>query len=266
MAALPNAFSLRPFNALFRDRMAVSIWATSIGSWAVLFAWSESPYSALLGHSELGGVTSAAGFLSLFSVFLLGWAFMVLAMALPNLVPLIREFRRKNAMITTGAGTGTIPLIIGALAVWVPFGVSVYLIDLGIHRASDLPPLQGNTWFLGFSSLLLAGIYQFTRTKYEFLKDCCYPADFLRSRRQNGTSSGGALKTGLSYGRLSLGSHWALMLLMFSLGLQGFPPMLVLGLAMIGEHLPRIGPRIRMPIGFVIMALAFSLGAVSGGL
>ncbi len=245
--------------------MALSMWGVAIGSWLVLLAWSESPYSIYLGHGELGGVSAATQVIPLAALFVLGWSVMVLAMMLPTVLPLVTEFRRR-AFASSPSQSTTGAMVAGAVGVWFPFGVAVYLLDLGIHRAAELPPLHGNTWVLGFSSLALAGIYQFTRAKSRFLNDCCYPSDFLQSRWRMSLTYGGAIRTGLSYGRASVGSHWALMLLMFSLALQSFPLMLLIGLAMAVENQSKVGPRARVPIGGAILALAAFSGAASIGI
>lgn len=256
---------MRPLSAIARDRTALSIWGTATGSWLVLLIWSESPYSAYLGHGELGAVSAAIQLVPMVSFFVLGWSFMVLAMMLPTVLPLVKEFRRRNVSSSAGRFLTT-AMASGAVGLWVPFGIAMYFVDLGIHRAADLPPLQGNTWVLGFASLALAGAYQFTRAKSQFLSDCCYPSDFLQSRGRKSLTFGGAIRTGLSYGRASMGSHWALMLLMFSLALQSFPLMLLFGLAMAVEHQSKFGPRARIPIGVAILALAVFFGAASAGI
>ncbi|MDE1853455.1 MAG: DUF2182 domain-containing protein [Thaumarchaeota archaeon] len=190
---------------------------------------------------------------------------MVLAMTLPTVLPLVNEYRRR-AVPSSASRSLTTAMVAGAVGLWVPFGIAMYFVDLGIHRAADLPPLQGNTWVLGFSSLALAGIYQFTSTKSQFLNDCCYPSDFVQSRWRRSLTFRGAIRTGLAYGKASMGSHWALMLLMFSLALESFPLMLLFGLAMAVEHQSRLGPKARLPTGAVILALALYIGATSIGI
>jgi predicted metal-binding membrane protein len=234
------------------------VWATSALAWGTISVWSASPYSVYLGHSELGDVSSLVQLLPLTSFFLLGWTVMVLAMMLPTVFPLINEFRKRRAIQPVSASLKF--LVAGSMVVWVPFGIGVYFLDLGIHRAAESPSLVGNTWVLGVSSLALAGVYQFSRRKREFLKDCCYPSDFVQGRWRSNLSDGGAFRIGLGYGGASMGSHWALMLLMFSLGLGSVPLMLIMGFAMAAEHVPRLGPRIRFPIGVVILVLASYLG------
>ena len=226
--------------------------------WIVLLVWSESPYSIYLGHSSLDKVAGPSGLIPLASIFLVGWSAMVLAMMLPATFPLVSELRRR-AWGHSGRSS-TILTVAGAVSLWVPFGIAAYFMDLGIHRAVELPPLEGNVWILGFFSLALAGIYQFTPAKSAFLTDCCGLNEFLQSQRPEASPEDRSFRVGLSYGKKSMGSHWAMTLLMFSLGLQSFPLMLLLGTAMAVEHDLKLGPRMRVPIGCAILALALYVG------
>ena len=254
-----TSLRLRLFTSIMDDGLALSIFGTSVGMWAVLLAWSESPYSTYLGHSSLGDVSGLIGFIPLALIFLVGWSAMVLAMMLPSTFPLLSELRRRARANPLGRRS-TISTVAGAVSLWVPFGIAAYLMDFGIHRLAEVPPLVGNVWILGFTSLALAGTYQFTRTKAAFLTDCCSLNEFLQSRTPQASPEDGAFRTGLAYGKKSMGSHWAMMLLMFSLGLQSFSMMLLLGTAMASEHDPNLGPRIRVPIGCAILALALYVG------
>lgn len=255
---------LGPFSSILADKLVLSVFGTSAGLWAVLFFWSESPYSIYLGHSQLGVVTGPIGFIPLASLFLIGWSAMVLAMMLPATFPLVSELRSK-AREHSIARRSTFLTVAGTVGLWIPFGIAAYFMDFGIHRAAELPLLQGYSWLLGLSSLALAGLYQFTPTKSGFLADCCSLDEFLHSRRLAGQGDERSFRMGLSYGKRSLGSHWAMMLLMFSLGLQSFPLMLMLGTAMAAEHDSKLGPRLRVPIGLAILALALYVGLASIG-
>jgi len=227
--------------------------------WVILLFWSESPYSIYLGHSSLGNVTGLIGFIPLALIFLVGWSAMVLAMILPATFPLVSELRRRARARRVGRRS-TVSTVAGAVTLWVPFGIVAYLVDFGIHRLAEVPPFVGNVWILGFTSLAVAGTYQFTRTKSAFLTDCCSLNEFLQSPPSQASPEEGAFRIGLGYCKKSMGSHWAMMLLMFSLGLQGFSMMLLLGTAMATEHDSKLGPRMRVPVGYAILALALYVG------
>ena len=187
---------------------------------------------------------------------------MVTAMMLPAALPFVAEFRRQSVGRESNAKL-TLPLLVGYVGWWIPFGVLVYSMDLGIHRVSTLPILQGNLWLLGTSSLVIAGIYQFTSAKKGFARDCCFPGDLIRAHQPKNEDGPGAFKLGLSYGRADLGSHWALMLLMFALELGSILGMAVVGLAMAAEKSSTLSRTTRIVIGATLLCLAAFVSLVS---
>ncbi len=221
-------------------------------SWGVLVIWTNSPYSVYLGHSELGDVTSPVQLLLLAPVFLVGWIFMLFAMVIPAAAPFVAQFRlrsnRKDALAAS---------LFGYLAIWTMFGLAAYFSDLGIHRLTESSFLQGHTSVFGSSALVLAAGYQFTSTKNQFLNDCCYPSDFIQSRWTGRAGRLSALRLGFGYGKSSVGSCWAIMLLMFALGLGSVVWMVAFTLVMAAESLPEWGPRrIRIPVGVILAGFA----------
>lgn len=242
------------------DLTSTVILGTSAASWGVLIAWTNSPYAVYLGHSELGGVSSAILLLPLSLIFFVGWVFMLFAMMMPAAGPFVEQFRlRSNRKDDLAAS------LFGYLAIWALFGLIAYFSDLGIHRLAESPLLQGHAWVFGSSALVLAASYQFTSTKNRFLKDCCYPSDFIQSRWRSQAGRFSALCLGLGYGKSSVGSCWAVMLLMFALGLGNVIWMVAFALVMVVESLSEWGPRTRIPIGVILTGIAsYSIMAAVG--
>jgi predicted metal-binding membrane protein len=252
--------SFRSSIRITQDRTSLFVWGVASASWAILFAWSDSAYVVYLGHSELGAVSTVLGFISLSSVFLIGWTLMITAMMLPTLLPFVNEFRRV-VFQTHAKAMVALPLLLGYVGWWLPFGIAVYVMDFGIHRIADTPLFLGNSWMLGTSALSLAGTYQFTRTKQKFVRDCCYPGDFIRTNWKNkAPEQNKTFRLGLKFGKADMGSHWALMLLMFALELGSVPGMLVMGLAMAAEKTPRLSGTARMAIGIALVGAALYIG------
>jgi predicted metal-binding membrane protein len=233
------------------DLTSSSILATVVASWGILVVWTNSPYSVYLGHSELGDVASVVQLLPLALVFIAGWIVMMFAMMIPAAAPFVAQFRLRKS----GEGL-LLPLLGGYLATWALFGLTAYFSDLGLHRLSDLPLFQGHTWLFGSSALVLAAGYQFTSTKNQFLRDCCYPSDFIQAHWTSQRGALGAIRLGFAYGRSSVGSGWAVMLLMFALGLGSVLWMLAFAAIMVAEGLTEWGPRIRLPLGVVLAGIA----------
>ncbi|HEV2138513.1 MAG TPA: DUF2182 domain-containing protein [Nitrososphaerales archaeon] len=243
------------------DLTSASILATVAASWGILLAWTSSPYSAYLGHSELAEVSSVVQLLPLSLGFFAGWIVMLFAMMIPAAAPFVTQFRLRKS----GEGL-LLPLLGGYLATWALFGLMAYFSDLGLHRLSETSLLQGHAWVFGPSALVLAAGYQFTSTKNQFLKDCCYPSDFIQSHWTGQGGGFSALRLGFAYGKSSLGSGWAVMLLMFALGLGSVLWMLAFALVMMAEGLTEWGPRIRLPLGVVLAGIAFYSVVVAIGL
>ncbi|HEV2227073.1 MAG TPA: DUF2182 domain-containing protein [Nitrososphaerales archaeon] len=243
------------------DLTSASILATVAASWGILFVWTNSPYSVYLGHSELADVGSIVQLLPLALVFFVGWIVMLLAMMIPAAAPFAKQFRLRKS------GKGLIlPLLGGYLATWALFGIVAYFSDLGLHRLSDLPLLRGNTWIFGSSALVLAAGYQFTSEKYQFLRDCCYPSDFIQAHWTNQRGALGAICLGFAYGKSSVGSGWAVMLLMFALGLGSVLWMVAFAAVMVAEGLVKWGQKIRFPLGILLAGIATYSTLVALGL
>jgi predicted metal-binding membrane protein len=244
-----------------RDLTSASILATVAASWGILIVWTNSPYSVYLGHSELADVASVVQLLPLALVFLAGWIVMMFAMMIPAAASFVAQFRLRKS------GEGLIlPLLLGYLAIWALFGLTAYFSDLGLHRLSDLPLLQGHTWVFGSSALVLAAAYQFTSTKNQFLRDCCYPSDFIQAHWTSQRGALGAIRLGFAYGKSSVGSGWAVMLLMFALGLGSVLWMVAFAAVMVSEGLVEWGPKIRLPLGIVLAGIATYSALVALGL
>jgi predicted metal-binding membrane protein len=250
---------LRPIFRNYSDRTSLSIWAVAVFSWAILSAWTDSPYSLYLGHSALGGVVTVTGFLSLASIFLAGWVLMAFGMMLPMALPFVKQFLGRLAS-TQGHRKAVLKLLSGYVGIWAVFGIGAYLLDLGVHRISETTLLQGNTWVIGVSTVTLAGTYQFTSSKNGFLRECCNPGEFIESHWRDYGTELGVFRLGLSYGKATVGAHWALMLLMFALGMGNVFLMLTLGAIMAAEEQSKIAPRLRPLVGLALFAFALLLG------
>lgn len=233
------------------DPWNVLVLGTVAASWGALIIWTNSPYSVYLGHSELGDVASVVQLLPLALLFLVGWIFMLFAMIVPAASPFLAQFRLR-----TSRESLVLPLLGGYLAIWALFGLTAYFSDLGIHRLAESPLLQGNTWLFGSSALVLSAGYQFTSTKNRFLNDCCYPNEFIQSHWKSQGGVFNSLRLGFAYGKSSLGSGWAVMLLMFALGLGNVIWMVAFAAIMGAEGLSRWGPRIRLPLGIILAGIA----------
>ena len=107
---------------------------------------------------------------------------------------------------------------------------------------------------IGATTLVLAGGFQFSPLKARCLNQCCSPFSFFLRYYRKGVGS--AWRLGLCYGALCVGCSWALMLVMFGLGVGSLVWMAVLtGMMMVEKTLPG-GHRLSPVVGIVLLLLA----------
>jgi predicted metal-binding membrane protein len=162
------------------------------------------------------------------------WVVMMAAMMLPSLAPTAAVYaalvRREPSRVLSFAA--------GYLFVWSVAGVLAYgLFELGRSLFADaLAWRSGGRWLVA-GVLVLAAAYQLTPYKRAFLRRCRGPLHFLRTEWRESRS--GAFAMGLRSGGWCLGCSWALMAVLFALGVMSLTWMaLIAGLV----ALEKVGP------------------------
>lgn len=231
-------------------------------AWLVLYIWSASPFAQYLDHGVLADLPQGegSGYLELALLFVFGWTLMTVAMMLPTSLPLISLFagmvrRRSDATQLVAL------LLTGYLAIWLLFGVVAHLGDWMLHRfvARHLW-LALHPWAIAAGVFFLAGLYQFTPLKYHCLDKCRSPLSFVMGHWHGIKPLREAWMLGVRHGLFCLGCCWALMLLMFAVGMGNLGWMLALGVVMALEKNLPWGYRIGKPLGVAL--LVFAVGMV----
>ncbi len=151
------------------------------------------------------------------------WAVMMAAMMIPSATPMIQAY---NTTITSASRsrseshTGSTALFVaGYLLAWSGFAAAAAGAQWLLHDASLVDAMGASTsrWIAG-PVLVLAGAYQFSSLKNACLGKCRTPLGFLLSEWRAGR--GGAFVMGLHHGSLCIGCCWALMALLFVLGVM----------------------------------------------
>ncbi|MEP6956790.1 MAG: DUF2182 domain-containing protein, partial [Chthoniobacterales bacterium] len=211
---------------LRRDRLFVGV---AIAFVAVV-AWWYTLYEAR--RMNITGVCTCAGMkmggadlaawsaVSLLPLFLM-WAVMMIAMMLPSATPMLLTFATV-ARNRRRADRPYVPVTVfaaGYVAIWCLFSLLAALGQWLLHRAALLSPAMASssTTFAG-GLLLLAGIFQFTPLKRSCLRHCRAPLDFIMTRWREGWR--GAFRMGVEHGAFCAGCCWALMALLFVLGVM----------------------------------------------
>ena len=149
------------------------------------------------------------------------WTVMMVAMMVPAASPVILLFaqinRRRNEQQGPFVATGQ--FLLGYLTAWAGFSVLATLAQWGLLTAALVSPMMESTSKpLGAGLLLVAGLFQLSRLKYACLAHCRSPVGFLATEWRPG--SRGAFTMGLKHGGYCLGCCWALMGLLFALGVM----------------------------------------------
>jgi predicted metal-binding membrane protein len=152
--------------------------------------------------------------------------------------------------------------------VWTSFGVLAFVFDLGVHSTvHHVGWLDENDWLIGASVLALAGAFQLTRLKDTCLEQCRHPAAFLVRYYRRGARGG--FGVGARHGVFCVGCCWALMLVMFAVGIANLVWMAALSLVMVYEKTQPAGRRAVPLTGVVLLTLGAAVALASawdGGL
>jgi predicted metal-binding membrane protein len=143
----------------------------------------------------------------------------------------------------------------GYAAVWAGFGALAFLGDMGLHHLVEaMPWLAERPWLLAGGVLATAGGFQFTPLKQRCQARCRHPAQFLLRYYDRGPQAGARL--GTRHGLFCLGCCWALMLLMFAVGVAHLAWMATLTALMTYEKTGRHAPQLTRIVGLVLLAWA----------
>ena len=161
------------------------------------------------------------------------WCAMVLAMMLPTAAPMVMTYADLTETATAKGEPAASPIVLtaGYLAVWL--GAAVFLTVLqGSLMRLDLFDVRigfANPFIAG-ALFLAAGAYQFSSAKHACLTHCQHPFRFFFA---NWTANPRAVfRIGLRQGLYCLGCCWAMMMLMFAVGVMNVVWMAILGIVM----------------------------------
>jgi len=108
---------------------------------------------------------------------------------------------------------------LGYLAVWAGFSACAAIAQEALHRAALLSPgMAASSPRTAGAIWIAAGVYQLTPYKGACLTWCRSPLGFLMSSWRDGAL--GAFRMGLRHGLHCLGCCWALMCVLFAVGVM----------------------------------------------
>lgn len=187
-------------------------------AWAYLVrdAMSMSELASMAAMME----TRPRGMLD-FVHLLIMWAVMMAAMMLPSAVPMVMVYAAmaRRASPSARGAWWIAAFVVGYIIVWSAYSAFAALFQVWIERLALLSPtMVSASPVLGAILLAVAGVFQLSPAKEACLRRCRGPVQFLAENWRPGAA--GAIQMGLLHGAYCVGCCWALMGLLFVLGVM----------------------------------------------
>lgn len=234
----------------------------TVATCAILLALAGVAWWSTVGRSgEMGSmvqgfarVGDAMPFDMRALTFLAMWVTMMVAMMFPTIAPVVLLHR----MVLRRRGEGpalSVAFAGGYLLVWAAVGVIPLFALIGFRQVAE-----GSSWVAraGGAVLILAGAYQFTRWKEACLKACRTPLSFVMTH-DFGSGARGAVRAGVSHGLYCLGCCWALMAVLFVVGLMNLVWMAAIAVVFLAEKNWRRGVGLTKVVGVAVVVFGIAV-------
>jgi predicted metal-binding membrane protein len=191
------------------------------------------------------------------------WVTMAFAMMLPTAAPMLRTYA-DIAETAARKGERAVPVLVlaaGYLTVWIGFAVLATAAQWGlIELRLVTPAMAPASLVLSGTTLVAAGLYQFTPMKNACLTRCRAPFSYFFARWT--TAPAAVYRQGLEQGLNCLGCCWALMAVMFAVGVMNLVWIALIGVAMAVEKATS-GPWPSRVIGAALVVWGLAMLAAS---
>jgi predicted metal-binding membrane protein len=181
------------------------------------------------------------------------WSVMMVGMMAASVAPVLFLYTEMSSV-----GRDSNPKLSGALfgsahiAVWIAFSGAAALLQWGLHQgqwlSSDMTVTSSR---IAGVILIGAGVYQLTPAKRACLTRCQSPVGFLLSNWRDGAK--GALLLGARHGAFCLGCCWAIMLVLFVVGIMNLAWVAALTAFILLEKFGPTGVRVARAAGVVMI-------------
>lgn len=241
-----------------RDRVIISACVVLLTAlaWVYLFRL-ERAMAPMMEHDQMMadmGMSMDMSWTSRDVVFaFVMWSVMMVGMMTPSAAPVILLY--AGAQRGRGVQSASPVTLFGAgyLLVWVGFSAVAALAQWGLHEAAMLSPAMSvASRRIGAVILIAAGVYQWTPFKGACLTHCRTPLGFLMSHWRDGAP--GAMGMGLTHGAYCLGCCWALMLVLFVVGVMNLAWVAALTIFVLVEKIGPAGAVIARVAGVAMIA------------
>jgi predicted metal-binding membrane protein len=216
----------------------------ALAGWAYMFymAWAMANMDKV--EMWMPPIATATWTVWDFFMLFVMWATMMVAMMTPSILPMVTMFTslNKNRRSRQQSYTPTFIFVSGYLIAWTGFSVLAAIAQWPLHTAGLLNPMMDSrSYLLSGLVLIVAGIYQWTPAKDACLTTCRSPLGFLMTEWREGNM--GALIMGIRHGVYCVGCCWALMLVLFGVGVMNMLwVLLITAFVVVEKILPAPGP------------------------
>jgi predicted metal-binding membrane protein len=247
-----------------RDRVIVAACAAAL----TLLAWAYLVYLArqMTVHDATGSMPDmpdmpgmqmampASWSLTELAFLFWMWTVMMVGMMTPAAMPVMLLFARAQA--AHGATRARISVVVFALGyaiVWAAFSACAALAQWTLHGLAMMSPsMATSSTRIGGAIVCAAGLWQLFPVKRACLVRCRSPIAFLMMHWRNGTL--GALRMGLRHGTWCLGCCFALMGVLFVVGVMNLVFVAALALFVLLEKTGPAGLLVARAGGVLLLA------------
>jgi predicted metal-binding membrane protein len=196
--------------------LAVSVLTVSVLAWVGLLAFASAQQDM---GSPLAMPMSTDWSPAQALLMLTMWAVMMVAMMLPSAYPMLAAYDRAVRSDPDSKRGSVAAFAVGYLVCWglfaaVATGVQWWLLTNSTVDSMGVLAEPGAAALV----LIAAGVYELTPIKQTMLGRCRAPFGFLATEWRDGRM--GAFRMGVAHGRSCLACCWAIMLLLFVLGVM----------------------------------------------
>jgi predicted metal-binding membrane protein len=223
---------------------AIRLVRGAVPLWVALALLGLPAWVVTVGQArDMGAGPGTMGMAFLFFVGM--WVAMMAAMMLPAIGP---KAAGETLGITRQTSSTRYPHVLafgaGFLIPWAGYGVLAFLALLGTERLVESSPDTAR--WLGVAIFTVAGLYQFSPWKLRALHHC------RMVREPEGRAAAqGSISSGLRDGAICVGCCWALMTILFAVGVMNIGAMLGLAAVIFAE---KVLPRPRLIAGLAGVA------------
>ncbi len=231
---------IMPFNCYHLQQTVILLMLLAISSaaWSYMLLAHHHSISMAPLHHSMAASGSYSWSLTDFTATFVMWAVMMIAMMTPSVIPMVFGFLQvRGGKILRHPYAFALVFLVGYFFVWLGFCVLTTAAQCQLQAFALLSPMmESQNVILSAVLLILVGLYQFTSWKAACLNHCRVLDDLGEECHRL------PLTVGLHHGFYCVGSCWALMVMMFAVGVLNLPWMAIITLIVVMEKTLPIRP------------------------